>query len=318
MKKLHSRDILFKEGSEIQKLFVVHKGELLIQKKEGSKLRNEGTVGPRSVVGIEALFHKQPYPYTLRAMESVDVEEVSKEDLQAATEKLPVWFPQILSILAKRKQVLKENKAKLDKIHALPTLFFLCARYIRHVKKDTFDLEPMIDDLRVVNGLGYNETFELLRGLCGLGIAELLPGESTQIHFYRKNLPALLYRTLFLRMTNKNLPQSLLSANEQTLLTAFISAAKTKGFEKQGSTFVTAKNFEAAYKRLFPALGFRRRGFENLIHCGYLYTSPSFNTVDFSKIEFFYAELEAVKDLVELNRVYPLLDKRLLEAMNHA
>ena len=103
MKKLHSRDILFKEGSEIQKLFVVHKGELLIQKKEGSKLRNEGTVGPRSVVGIEALFHKQPYPYTLRAMESVDVEEVSKEDLQAATEKLPVWFPQILSILAKRK-----------------------------------------------------------------------------------------------------------------------------------------------------------------------------------------------------------------------
>ena len=176
----------------------------------------------------------------------------------------------------------------------------------------------MIDDLRVVNGLGYNETFELLRGLCGLGIAELLPGENTQIHFYRKNLPALLYRTLFLRMTNKNLPQSLLSANEQTLLTAFISAAKTKGFEKQGSTFVTAKNFEAAYKRLFPALGFRRRGFENLIHCGYLYTSPSFTTVDFSKIEFFYAELEAVKDLVELNRVYPLLDKRLLEAMNHA
>ncbi len=318
MKKLHARDILFQEGKKDSKLFVVRKGELMIQKKEGSKVRNEGSVGPRSVIGIDSLLNEEPYPYTLRAMENVDVEEVSHGDFIAACKDLPIWFPQLLCILNKRTQLLEKNKSKLDKIHALPSLLFLCARYIRHLKKDTFELEPMIDDLRVVNGLAYNDTFELLRGLCSLGIAELIPGEHVQIHFYRKNLPLLLYRTLFARKTGTKLPQSLLSANDQTILTAFVSAAKTKGISKQDGTFISAKDFSAVYKRLFPMLKLTRRTLENLIRCSFLYSNPPFHTVDFDKIEQFYANIDMVKDLVELNRVYPLLDKRLLEAMKRS
>jgi len=318
MKKLHARDILFKEGEKDGKLFVIRKGELMIQKKEGTKVRNEGTIGPKSVIGIDSLLKGEAHPYTLRAIENVEVEEVSAIDFQAASKNLPVWFPELLTLLHKRVQVLEKNKANLDKIHALPSLIFLCARYIRHVKKDTFDLEPMMDDLRVINGLAYNDTFELLRGLCGLGIAELIPGERVQIHFYRKNLPAILYRTLFSRMAAKKLPQSLLSANDQTILTAFVSAAKTKGYEKQDGTFISAKDFATVYKRLFPMLKLTHRAFENLVRCGFLYTNPPFHTVDFDHIEQFYANLEAVKDLVELNRVYPLLDKKLLEAMKRS
>lgn len=318
MKKLHARDILFKEGEKDGKLFMIRKGELMIQKKEGSKVRNEGTVGPKSVIGIDSLLNGEAHPYTLRAIENVEVEEISPKDFQAAAQNLPIWFPELLILLNQRVQRLEKNKAKLDKIHALPSLIFLCARYIRHVKSDTFDLEPLINDLRIVNGLAYNDTFELLRGLCGLGIAELLPGEHVQIHFYRKNLPALLYRTLLTRMTGKKLPQSLLSANDQTILTAFVSAAKTKGYEKQNGVFVSAKDFLTVYKRLFPMLKLTHRAFENLVRCGFLYTNPPFHTVDFDHIEQFYANLEAVKDLVELNRVYPLLDKKLLEAMNRS
>ena len=318
MKKLLARDVLFKEGEINGKLFVIRKGELMIQKKEGSKVRNEGTIGPRSVVGIGSLLNGEAHPYTLRAMETVEVEEISQEEFQAANQNLPVWFPKLLGILHSRAKHLEKNKARLDKIHALPSLLFLCARYIRHFKKDTFNLEPMLDDLRVLNGLAYNDSFELLRGLCGLGIAELIPGEHVQIHFYRKNLPALLYRTLFTRMAGKKLPQSLLSANDQTILTAFVSAAKTKGVSKQDGTFISVKDFTAVYKRLFPMLKLTRRALENLTRCHFLYSNPPFHTVDFDKIEQFYANLETVKDLVELNRVYPLLDKQLLEAMKRS
>ena len=65
---------------------------------------------------------------------------------------------------------------------------------------------------------------------------------------------------------------------------------------------------------LFPGIKLTHRSFENLVQCGYLFTVPEFSpNLDFKNIEEFYADKEAVKDLVELNRVYPLLDKQLVE-----
>ncbi|PWK94156.1 cyclic nucleotide-binding domain-containing protein [Hallerella porci] len=314
MKKLLPRDILFQEGAQDGKLYIVRKGELLIQKKEGSRIKSFKTLGPNSIIGEESLLFNAPHPFTLRATDSVEVEEISREDLKNVCEKLPAWFPPLLHFLAKHTHRLEENRKTIDKIHALPTLLFLCAKYLRKSEDGKFKVEPLTDDLHVINGLGYNETFELLRALCNLGIAEIIPGEYIQIHFYRKNLPQLLYRTLLKRKHSKQLPISLLSANDQTILTAFIAVAKTKGLEKQGSTFIRQKDFLVKYKELFPGIKLTHRSFENLVQCGYLFTVPEFSpNLDFKNIEEFYADKEAIKDLVELNRVYPLLDKQLVE-----
>ena len=83
-KKLQPRDILVKEGDAGEKLYIVLKGELQIQKKEGTKLQSYGFLGPRSIIGEEALLSKMPYAYTLRATEPVEVLEITPENLQEA------------------------------------------------------------------------------------------------------------------------------------------------------------------------------------------------------------------------------------------
>ena len=315
-KKLQPRDILVKEGDAGENVYIVLKGELQIQKKEGTKLQSYGFLGPRSIIGEEALLSKMPYAYTLRATEPVEVLEITPENLQEAFDKLPVWFPPLLRFMDRHARKLEHNRKKLAKIYALPALLFLCAKYAQKSEDGTFPLAPLIEDLGVIHGLGHNDAFELLRALCDLGTAKLIPGDLPQIHFYRKNLPALLYRTLLARKKSKNIPRSLLSANDQTILTVFASVAKTKGQEKQGTTFIHQKDFVAKYKELFPGVKLTHRAFENLVQCGYLFSVPEFlSTPNFKDISQFYADKEAVKDLLELNRVYPLLDKKLIESM---
>lgn len=318
MKKLAPRDVLFREGESDGKLYFIRKGNLIVQKKEGSKIRSEGILGQGATVGEASLLFGEPHPFTLRAMEPVEAEEFSNAELSNALKALPDWFHPFLRFLADRVRNLEVNKSQLDKIHALPTLLFLSAKRLKHAENGTLELFPLLEDLKTINGLGFDDAFELLRAICKLGIAELIPGEQPQIRYYRSHLPELLYRTLLTRMAGKKLPNTLLSANDQTLLTAFISAAKTKGREDNGCSSVFAKDFFSTYQKLFPGLHLSRRQFENLIRCTYLRTVPDFASIsDIQAVERFCADLESVKDLTELNRVYPLLDKRLPEAMKN-
>ncbi len=318
MKKLQARDVLFSEGDTDGKLFIVQKGAFVAQRKEGSKIRSGEIVLPHSVVGKDSLLNLAPHRYTLRAMENSEVEEISQEELSSAFKALPAWFSPFLRFMGSRVRTVKKNKATLDKIHAIPTSLFVCAKYAKHSEEAVFHLEQIAEDIRAINGLDYGETLALFQGFCDLGISEIISGEHPQIRFYRKNLPQLLYRTLFARMASKTLPRSILSANDQTILTAFISAAKTKGHENDSRISVFAKDLIATYRNLFPGIKLTRRAFASLIQCGYLSSAPDFSSgIELDSIEKFYGDQEAIKDLLELNRVYPLLDKRLLKAINH-
>lgn len=317
MKRLQARDVLFAEGDIDGKLFIVQKGAFVKQRKEGEKVRSQKTVLAHSVVGKESLLNSAPHRYTLRAMEASEVEEVSQEDLSSAFRDLPAWFSPFLRFMESRVETARKNKSTIDKIHAIPTSLFVCAKYAKHSRVALFDLEKVASDIRAINGLDYSETLDLFQGFCDLGISEIVPGKQPRIRFYRKELPQILYRTLLARITGKALPRSILSANDQTILTAFVSTAKTRGRESDGRTFVFSKDFIATYRKLFPGIKLTRRAFLNLVQCGYLSSVPEFSSgVELDTIEEFCGDRESLKDLLELNRVYPLLDKRLLKAMN--
>lgn len=317
MKKLYARDILFSEGDTDGKMFVVRKGAFIVQKREGSKIRAKEIALPHTVVGKDSLLNKTPHGYTLRAMETSEVEEISQEDLSEAFRNSPAWFPQFLRFMENRVNALKRNKSTFDKVHAIPTLLFVCAKYAKHAEEARFDLERLAEDVHAINGLGYGETLELVQGFCNLGAAEIVDGEPASVRFYRKNLPEHLYRTLVARMSGTVLPKSILSASDQTILTAFISATKTKGHGSENNVYIQTKDFAATYGTLFPGIKLTRRAFAGLVECGYLFSFPEFSTrKTLDEIEEFYGDREAIKDLLELNRVYPLLDKRLLKAMN--
>ena len=48
---------------------------------------------------------------------------------------------------------------------------------------------------------------------------------------------------------------------------------------------------------------------------GYLYTYPAYlSSMKTEDIQLFYADIDKVMDILELNRIYPLLDKKLPES----
>lgn len=317
MKRLQARGILFAEGDTDGKLYIVQKGSFVAQRKEGEKIRSGKTVLAHSVVGKDSLLDSAPHRYTLRAMEASEVEEISQEDLSSAFRDLPAWFSPFLRFMETRVQTAARNKATLDKIHAIPTSLFVCAKHAKHSKDAILDLDRIASDIRAINGLDYGETLDLFQGFCDLGISEIVPGKQPGIRFYRKQLPQLLYRTLLARMAGKALPRSILSANDQTILTAFVSTAKTRGRESDSRVSIRSKDFFATYRKLFPGITLTRRAFLNMVQCGYLSSVPEFSSgVELDAIEEFCGDRESLKDLLELNRVYPLLDKRLPKAIN--
>ncbi|MCK9181983.1 MAG: cyclic nucleotide-binding domain-containing protein [Fibrobacteraceae bacterium] len=313
--KLRPKDILFQEGSKDGRLYIITRGSLIAQKREGAKSFTVGKIEEHTLVGEMSLLENLPHGLTLRASEETEVTVIGQEDLSKTLTNLPEWFPNLLHFMAERLRRAESNKEKIDKIHALPTLLFLFAKAAKGSKSGTFDLESIIDNLKVINGICYNDAYSLIRALCGLGIAELIPGNRTQIHFYKKKLPELLYKTLFARATGNTLPKELLSAGDQIVLSAFIKACKTKSKDFHGNTSVSLEDFLAAYKKVIPGIRLTARSLENLETCGFLFTEPPYsNGLDVKNISIFYADKEFVENLIELNRIYPLLDKKLPEA----
>lgn|SRR5574344_65059 len=302
------------EGEKGDSLFIVRKGLLKIFKREGVKTFPAGEAIPGTIIGTLSLFQQKPYDRTVKAAEETEIISIDQQILQDTLDRFPAWFRNIPYFMASRLAQAEKSKSRSDKIRALPTLLFLFAESIDRTGSASFPLEPVIADLRTISGLGYNDSFQLIRALCALGLAKINPGESVGITIAMPPLMRLLYKTLLARALSDQRPAVLLSPQEQVILTAFRNAAKKEGAEFKGKTVATLKAFLAAYGNELPGIKFNTASLGNLCRFGFLRTEPEYKAETRDSIRLLYADAESVDELLELNRVYPLLDKKLPES----
>ena len=95
-------EVLFKEGQEPSKIFLIKDGTVLCLKKSKDRLIPVFLAGPQQIVGEEAVLSKRPYNYTAVVMESSEIIEVNAATIGDTLEQAPYWLGALMATLGER------------------------------------------------------------------------------------------------------------------------------------------------------------------------------------------------------------------------
>ena len=303
------------EGDKANTLYIVKSGMLVGSSKvnEDAPLQN---FGPGSIIGEFSLLESEPRELTLRAAEETEIQVIDQDMLQSALEQHPGWFKSILTFLAARNRIAQKNKQKNDLIQALPSLLYIFSAHLQETGADSIPLALLHKKILALNNTPADETDHLLASLESLGLLKTVGKHDSekQVKVESLQIIPLLYETLRYRALNQKVSPNILSMTEQMVLTTFVKIARENNVPLQnGLCTITTDQLKAEAKKSMHGLTLTSRTIAPLIDKGLLKPSTSFNIhAPLESVSFFFADFEKILDLLELNRIFPLLDKNLV------
>lgn len=298
------------EGERGNSLYIVQSGMFKGTSRKNTESEPE-YFEPGSIIGELSLLETAPRELTIQAEEDSEVLVIEQEQLKEILDAKPFWINSIMSFLVSRRHIAEENKKKSDLVQALPPLLFLFAKYIENSKTDTIPLLLLQEKLHDMNGTAPEEANHLLQILEEL---KLLKMERDVVRAESLQVIPLLYHTLKYRALHKQVSPNILSMTEQMVLTVFLQLAKGNRLTSNDGicTIPTELLKEEAKKSMHFTL--TSRIVAPLVHKGVFVTDQPFDIhVPLDNVPCFYAEFEKSLDLLEMNRIFPLLDKKLID-----
>ena len=146
---------------------------------------------------------------------------------------------------------------------------------------------------------------------------EILKIQGTQIHVKNANVVHLLYESIRYRARYKKMPPQILSMTEQMVLNAVIKTVQqSKEPLKNGTFTVSTDSLLKVGKRAMFGATLTTRTMLPLLERKLLNASTKITDIsslpEITEIPSFFGDFDAILDLMELNRIYPLLDKKLV------
>ncbi len=311
---LEEGQVLFREGAPSEKLYVIRDGEL-----QGTNSRNSvvNTYGPGVLIGELSLLKKEPCTETVTATEDSELIEITPDNLDETLEQEPAWFKSIITFLTGRLQIAGDNKRKSDKIKALPSLLYILDSLSARNKTNTesyISLSEVMDGVENLFNLSRDNIKDLLKILEDL---EILKVQSPQIQVKNANVVHLLYESIRYRARYRKMPPQILSMTEQMVLNAVIKTVQqSKEPLKNGTFTVSTESLLKVGKRAMFGATLTTRTMLPLLERKLLNASTDIvNTSalpEITEIPSFFGDFDTILDLMELNRIYPLLDKKLV------
>ena len=311
---LEEGQVLFREGAPSEKLYVIRDGEL-----QGTNSRNSvvNTYGPGVLIGELSLLKKEPCTETVTATEDSELIEITPDNLDETLEQEPAWFKSIITFLTGRLQIAGDNKRKSDKIKALPSLLYILDSLSARNKTNTesyISLSEVMDGVENLFNLSRDNIKDLLKILEDL---EILKVQSPQIQVKNANVVHLLYESIRYRARYRKMPPQILSMTEQMVLNAVIKTVQqNKEPLKNGTFTVSTESLLKVGKRAMFGATLTTRTMLPLLERKLLNASTDIvNTSalpEITEIPSFFGDFDTILDLMELNRIYPLLDKKLV------
>ena len=311
---LEEGQVLFREGAPSEKLYVIRDGEL-----QGTNSRNSevNTYGPGVLIGELSLLKKEPCSETVTATEDSELIEITPDNLDETLEQEPNWFKSIITFLTGRLQIAGDNKRKSDKIKALPSLLYILdSLSVRTKVNEEADvlLAEVMDGVENLFNLSRDNIEDLLKILEDL---EILKVQGPQIHVKNVNVVHLLYESIRYRARYKKMPPQILSMTEQMVLNAVIKTVQqSKEPLKNGTFTVSTDSLLKVGKRAMFGATLTTRTMLPLLERKLLNASISIgdgsSLPEITTIPAFHGDFDTILDLMELNRIYPLLDKKLV------
>lgn len=302
-------EYLFLEGDKASSLVIVKSGMLVGTSKQFRKSKFQN-FGPGSLIGEFSILESRPREYTVRAAENSEVQFIEQKDLMRELEHKPGWFRSTLSFLASHCHIAEENSRKMRIVQALPALLFLFKNHLDVSGSDNITLALLQQKMLVLDNVDYADTEKLLQILEGL---EMLRIEGDLVRVSNLQIVPMLYDALQFRALNKQVSPDILPITDQLVLTTFVKAVRENGISIRGTrTTVDADLFIAqAKKTMFGSLTMRTLA--PLLQNGMLEAEPAYSeATTLETIKSISGDFEHILDLLELNRIFPLLDKKLV------
>jgi len=310
---VHTGEYICLEGDKASSLYIVKNGMLVGSRKNSERLVN---FGPGSIIGEFSLLENSPREYTLRAAEESEVLIIEQESLQATMDPKPTWLKSILAFLTSRNHIAQENKRKSDFVQSLPSLLFIFANHISTTETDSIPLSQLHERIYALNNSPLDEIIRLLDVLQDLGILKVYEdvGQEKIVRAESLQIIPLLYETLKYRALNHKVSPNILSMTDQMILTAFVNLARAnKTPLKNGLCTIATEDLKAETKKTMHGLTLTSRTIAPLVQNGLLQPTITFDIhAPLENIPYFFADFEKVLDLLELNRIFPQLDKKLV------
>ena len=299
------------QGDYPHAFYIVKSGTLTATAKDEQNKVQVQNFGPGSTFGELSLVAGEPMEYTIRAEEDCEIEVIPQSALHKAMAEQPVWLKSILSFLTQRNHIAQENKRKSDLITAFPSLLFALSKQ----QNKQINLSNVQDDLKNFSKLSAIGTYKLLLILQDFKLIRL---QAESVFIENKPLIGILYETLRHRAIYKSTSPNILSLTDQSILTAFVKTACDKGeLQPDGLVAVNTGDLIAQTKRTMHGMSLTLRNLETLLQKRLLQVSPQ-TTAKISElpglesIPKIAADFDKLLNLLELNRIYPQLDKKLV------
>ena len=309
--KLSDGDFLCLEGDLASSLYIVISGAL-VGSCRGQVCTETKRFEPGSIIDVFSLLESAPREYTLKAEEDCEIQEVDNEQLKAILDEKPSWLRSIIEFLIRRNHIGEENKRKSDLIQSLPSLLYLFSGLLKEQNNNTVSISLLSEQAFRMNGSRPEECRKLLRILQELGVLKI-QDDSVQVE--SRELIHLLYETLRYRALERKVSPNILSMTDQMVLTVFIKLSRqNKAPLRNGLSAISTNELKAEAKKSMHGMTLTTRTIGSLVEKGIL--TPD-TTLDFhanlDQAEFFFGDFDHIMDLLELNRIFPLLDKKLVE-----
>jgi CRP-like cAMP-binding protein len=138
-KNYNEGEIIFKEGTEGDKMYVVQSGKVMITKETSSGELTIATLGSGEIFGEMALFDRLPRSATAIAMDEARVLSVDKKKLFQAIDRDPTLVFKIIESMSKRIRKLDEEfsrlrKSKLDTLQIFVNVDETCKFILEEAK----------------------------------------------------------------------------------------------------------------------------------------------------------------------------------------
>ena len=303
-------EYLFLEGDKATSLVIVKSGMLVGMSKQ-LRQRHWQNFGPGSLIGEFSLLESSPREYTVRAAENSEVIFIEQSALQRELEIKPAWFKSTLSFIANHCHIAEENQKKRKIVQALPALLFLFSKHLSASGSDNIAVSAIRKKMLVLNNTDASDTDKLLQILEGIGLLKV-EGETVRVSSLQ--IVPMLYEALRHRAINKQVSPDILSITDQLVLTAFVKAVRENGIPlKNAHATVSMEILKQQAKRTMFGSALTMRTLAPLLQGGMLQSTPAFDEESaLENIESISGDFDRILDLLELNRIFPLLDKNLV------
>ena len=303
-------EYLFLEGDKATSMLIVKSGMLVGSSRQMHQRRLQN-FGPGSIIGEFSILESRPREYTVRAAEDSEVIYVEQSALQRELEHKPGWFKATLSFLANHCHAAEENGKKGKTVQSLPPLLFLFSKHLSASGSDYIKLADLQKKMLVLNNTDSSDTDKLLQILEGIG---LLKVEGDTVRVSSLQIVPMLYNALRYRALNKQVSPDILSITDQLVLTAFVKAVRENGISiRSGRATIDMELFKQQAKKTMFGSALTIRTLATLLQNGMLQSDPTFNEgLALESIGSISGDFDHILDLLELNRIFPLLDKKLV------